>query len=363
MITEIEFNHWKDTAKKSKNLWRVTEAKVWRFQEAPLEVQLNHELNIIAVIEGKDNLYQLHPQLQNSRDFMLEILAKEGTNNNYIHMLDKFKADEEFIRLAFKNNCNIILYAPQKTQKEKELIYKLLSENGLAYQHLTYNLREDLEVCKIAAKQNPAAMEYMTKTQIIQLCKDKNWIKNSLDNNPAIFKFCPYSIRNNLLYAIPAIKNDSNNVEYATDKIKNSKEWAFELISNYNCRIYHFNKEVQSDKRLILESVKKSPWDFRYIPIECQNDVDLVCEAIKINKVIYAGLPEKIQNNFTVLSTLWTNHGEDGKFYINPKIREEMKDMSLGDYVLRQRLFEKLDNELEHKQQVINKSNMNKFKL
>lgn len=358
MLTEIEFNEWKKVAQKSKYIW---ETKQWRFHDAPEAVQKNHELNIIAVIEGKDNLYQLHSDLQNSRDFMLEILEKEGTNNNYIHMQSIFQNDEEIIRRAFKNNCNIIKYAPRTTASEKKLIYELLAQNGLAYEHLSCSLMENPEICKIAAYQNPAAMQFMSKKNVIELCKDKDWVKKILNDTPSVFKFCSYGVRNNLLFAVPAIKSCPANLEFATDKIKDNKQWALELITNYDCSLYYLSENLQKDKQLIIERMKSNVWEFKYIPNDLQKDVHFVCEVIKVNKAVYPCLSESLQRDFKALSTLWQYHGDISRFYFCKNLVQEMKEMSLGDYVLRKRLLEKLEAQLKNKQAVPIK--MNKFKI
>jgi hypothetical protein len=343
---------WVKLAKEKRGWWKTESV----FELAPDYIKQDYYLNMLALTEGNEKFYNIDASLQNNRNFIMELITKEKANSHYLHYSEDMRSDKEIIDLSYNNSHTMIYHIPKKL-RTKELMMELLSRNGLGLEHVRVEERENLDLCRVAVKQNGNAIQWCTKMQSIQLCKDSEIVYKIIETAPEQFKNLSKRIKNNIDFAFAAIKKFPSNVQFATDKIKDNKEWALELINNHGCDLYYFSGKLQYDHDLILAQVKTKAYLFQYAPVICRENLELICQAVAINYSVYATLEERFKNNPQVIVEL-LKHDENVLIYLPKEVKEEIGDFDPMQYMTQKALSEKLHNNLDD-----NKMKSKKIKL
>ena len=106
-----------------------------------------------AAVRKSMNMKFLHcasPKLKRDKDFLMNILSQYGTEENV----------DDFITALDPTMLN------NKENQVLDIITKCVQLNGLMLKHFSDEIRNNLDLCKVAYKQSPEAVRYMSR-QII----------------------------------------------------------------------------------------------------------------------------------------------------------------------------------------------------
>ncbi|EFC43091.1 predicted protein [Naegleria gruberi] len=270
-------------------------------------IQSNVYIEFKVVEEDYTNFEYISEQSKNNYEFKKKSVQKNGLVIQYFTNEDKNNI--ELVKLAFNNNYNSLQFASEEIRKnfklmqefsEKEplcleyildvnnIIYKLnmknlVQKNGLALQYATESDKNNIDIVKLAVKQNPQSLRYSSK---------------DIREN-----FLPYSLKS-----------------------------IFDIFRNYS-------NEFTKNKRIVLESIRENVLAFEYADIVFKNDFEFICEAIKYNNKILSYLfklndMEDIQNIVDLIDKR-TNNLTLNKCPSNELINflKKMKQLTLLDFI------------------------------
>ena len=112
------------------------------------ELKSNYEIVEAAVRKSMKLFYRASPKLKKDTDFLMNILTQYGTEEN----VDDFISALDPTMLNKKEN-----------QLLEDIIPMCLQLNGAMLRHFSEDVRSNLDLCKLAYKQSPEAVRYMSE--------------------------------------------------------------------------------------------------------------------------------------------------------------------------------------------------------
>lgn len=285
---------------------RYSDKKEPILKNAPYSIRTSFDMNLYALIHGAERFNNIDKDLQQDRNFVLALINLEKTNTHYVHYPEHLKEDHEIITLSYFNNPVILKYIPY--QQRKDLYPELLSLNGMGLEHAYYAAQDNIELCKIALKQNILAIQFVPKKHIVQICKDKHLVERIIEEFPQGFKHLSGYIRCNKKYALRAVKKWVDNLEFCYENIKDNKELAIELITQHKAMVCYLSERLQEDVEIQLLGLKHSVVKFYYLPYKLQQDMSFLEKAIFTNKEFYQSLNDNKKKDLRLIMAYLPHH-------------------------------------------------------
>jgi len=196
-------------------------------------------------------------------------------------------------------------FIPNKLKyKNKEIITKLLElQRNLDFmKHMDSRLKKDISFAKKLIRINPEVLSYFDEEvrdnyDIALLCiKKGGLLKNvskRLTDNEEIKKL--------------ALKNNFNNISYASKRLRNDAELIYSCLQKYKeVRMFPSTLEkcgnnIKNNPNIMLKLIKKNSDFFLYTGKKLMKDVEYVKKAININIDIIKNLDYKYRNNEEIM--------------------------------------------------------------
>lgn len=200
---------------------------------AAFNLKVDREVALLAVKQCRRALEFVGAELRTDRDFVLAAVSCHGTALQYA--LPEFRADYDVVRTALQRDSRAIQFAAPHLQNEAslvaianvvkhpeqlckyadlfdsmEFVRLLLSQNGLALEHVKAEWRDDYELVKTAIEHNPWALEHASQ----RLRREKALVYAAMDGQPEAFR-----------YADCKLCDDAEIAAYAARKSIHTLKW------------------------------------------------------------------------------------------------------------------------------------------
>lgn len=222
---------------------------------APLEISLNKELVLEAIVNSKNrDLQWINPIFQDDKDIILNVLEKNGYNLKFpINVLGK---------------------------EYKELLLNALK--------IDFNARDFIsnEYWNEIKNNRGLFIEFLSSNSLL-LSEAKNEYKNDKEI---------------VLVALKGKKYLGGIIEYASEKLRNDKGLVLFAIQNNDEGIFYKGKsKLVNDEDIILEGIKYiSIHIFKsFVSDDLKNNIKFVLKCFKINNKIFSILIEEASNVLT----------------------------------------------------------------
>jgi hypothetical protein len=287
------------------------------YMNLPLNVRSNKKIALAGIVRSPNNFYYSSDDLKNNCEFVLDAI-KIGRSDVLEYAADHFKDDSEFLLniiqildnnyedinnilefisdnlkntpqffldiLKIRNDIEVLKYVSENLQNDRNFVL-LCMKYGYAFENISENLRNDYEIVLEA-------------------------IRNDGDN----LMFASDNLKNNSEIVLEAIQNKFKSICYASDDLKNNPDFilsALEQNSNNLCALYfilntvkensliisHITNFFQNDKKIILEIIKQDCSQLKYT----KNDKILILETVKQNGLLLKDVSENFKNDDDII--------------------------------------------------------------
>lgn len=217
-----------------KNLIKILKADNSLFKGLNKELK-NNEVFIEDLIKNKVNIF---PFIKNKNKLFF-LSLENNMDENYKFLSNDLKEDSEILDklLSVKiGNKNWFINATQKLKENKELILRVVEQNGWSIQYISKNLKKDIEIANKAIEKDARAFQYLDE-----------------------------SLRNNKELAIKTVKKNPHMLSDCSKSLKNDKEVVWEAVNNNEYAFNNASKEI-------LKTYKHDPQFFlKLVGIELNN--------------------------------------------------------------------------------------------
>lgn len=278
-----------------------------KIKQMPVDIQLDPEFKPLTINYYKTvphQIHDVHKELLKDKDIILAILSHYPSNYNilpeemknnyeiallslkgapsvYKSLPEEFKLLPEFyeIEKEYLKRESVFLNAlPKEFIHDKEVLQTWVNADGLHYQYLPNDEKEDKYLAEIAFSKNKNAYAFMPDN----LRADPFFTSKLLPEEKTFYySYLPEELKQDIQIAKGAFELSYSNAKKMPEEVLRNKEF------------YEFFKEKIADQR--------SPY-YNEIPEIYKHDVGIALEFIEKNVTNINNFPEELQNNLEILT-------------------------------------------------------------
>jgi len=221
--------------------------------------------------------------LKNDKEVVLLAVRQNGLALEYAS--EELRNNKEVVLEAVRQNGLALEYASEELRNDKEVVLEAVRKNGLALKYASEELRNDKELVKEGLKiidelimSNQSPKEFL---EILgpNLKKDKSLIIEIIKKDGAILEHVSEELRNDLDIVNLAIKDNIRYFEFAGDKLKNDKNLVLRLLDDSDEVFRYLSDSSRGDVDIVRKALEKEIYNFEYIKIP-DNQLDSVEEFL-----------------------------------------------------------------------------------
>lgn len=193
------------------------------------------------------------------KEFLLDIIMMEPYT--YQYLTDDLLKDEKLFCMAVEGWPEAMLFADESLKSNKKLIISLLNEQPLIYKYLGEKLLNDKTIIKKVFNNiyvNSEEFEFLKFNS--KTLSDKDIVKLLLKNDLNIFSNLSYDLRNDVEIWKLAISNKNNSngmiIKNAGINIANNKDFVLEVIEKDFKNFRYLNEEMKKEEDVWVSILK-----------------------------------------------------------------------------------------------------------
>jgi len=273
----------------------------------------DEEVIMTAALSNKNkwiSLYYLPNKYQENKNFMTYLINLDGTNIKFAS--SELKDNEDFCKIAIKNNYNSFKYISLRLQNLKNIIIECIKLNlqENKYNNISSYIsgfhKNDKDIMLPLVENNGDELLMIPKSST--LFSDKDIVYAAIKSKPHMFILIDPIFFNDRKFILLCLKKS----KYYRQQYDNedSETYEFNKISTenyykerYNNFLYNINLDFLDDKEIILAAIKLNENNFKYASNRLKNDKDVILELI-IQLSYYNGYYYYYNNGHNLIENL-----------------------------------------------------------
>lgn len=192
--------------------------------------------------------------------------------------------DKEFVH-HYSTQFPLSLEWIPELASDKKIVEHLVSINGNAIKYASSELKEDIEVIRLACNQSPKAILYVSP----RLREDKGFMIDIISREWECLQYAGHFTNDRDIVSV-AIARHAYAIQYASNELQNNKDIVMQaVIQDGRCIIYLKKKfgikEVYNailyDKDVIMTAVSQNGDALEFVPPQFKADKEVIFTAIK----------------------------------------------------------------------------------
>lgn len=223
---------------------------------------------------------------KSNKKYVLEVMEYRGLQLQ--HVSKELKDDIDVVSIAVENEPSAFRYASPRIRSIKKLAYSAVREDPDNFQFVSRNLRADLDLFRI----------------IINEKRDRIYV-NDFDG----FEFYCYMKNPYRLLAIGEEWNYIELFQYVSIDWSRNKELLLSMIEKYNGSgmWLRYLPYYQNDKEFVIKAVESTPKALYFASEDIHNDVEFITSLIKQHPACYLFVSEEIRNDKNLILEILPN--------------------------------------------------------
>lgn len=262
--------------------------------------------NRIALLKGlKKRYFSLENATTAQRDDRNIVLKAINQSAYNIKLAsERLRDDEYVVYQAVKKQGSLLEYASERLQHNMKVVQAALASNPKALKFASNTMQDNDTLVFDAVSRNGKALLFASK----RLQQKSELIKKSLESYPQMLEFFGSDMEEMVKIAI---KEDTNNFKYASERIQQDKKF---ILNNQVAKNQYWHQELKRDKKFVLKVLKQMDDyignDFyQYLAPVLQNDQDVAMSCILANPNNFPLFNEVFRANFDIASIALKNRG------------------------------------------------------
>lgn len=225
----------------------------------------------LASLNNTDAIHHIAPHLLDDPDFMLAAvkinvnILRHCTISTTValHIFDHYP--------VLLSNLNI------RTEKDPELLYKVVCKNGLFLKYASPSLLQDSNIVLTAINQNPLALKFASN----DLKKNADIISQAVQHNGLTLQYSLVCFNSNIV--LLAVRQNGLALQYAAPLFKNDKNIVVAAVAQNGLAIQYASYDFKNDPEIVLLAVQQNGLALQYTSREKKQDRHIVLEAVRQN--------------------------------------------------------------------------------
>lgn len=253
--------------------------------EDGMETIVEEKLNTFDFLSDTDK--QEYLNVINDSKVLTKLNRKTANNEEltYEEYIFIYEIERKITGFGFQNDSRIEKIRRTNLIKDKDIATKFLSINGILLKYVSEELRNNIEIVKLAISQNVFALEFASE----ELRNNIEVIKFAVSQTCFALQFASEELRNNIEVVKLAISQDGITLKYASEELRNNIE-------------------------VVKLAVSKSEYAFRFASEELRNNIEVVKLAVSQDGCALNFASEELRNNIEVVKLAVSQDGRALEF-------------------------------------------------
>jgi curved DNA-binding protein CbpA len=238
-----------------------------------------------------ESIYYASDELKKNPNFILGVFE---TNSDMIFFADSnLKEDKDFILRALEvDPIKTLEFANVKYRKDKDVMKKAVSINGLAYKYASFELQNDEEILSIALNQNGEVVNSINPTVLEQsgllsnpkfvllaidneqyeivmksdekLWSDEDFVYKALMKDDLLFEKVDKRLFEKADFMKRLIEENSFFTQFIGENLKNDPSFASYCVSIDGMNLKYFSADIKDNKEIVEQALGNNVDSFKY---------------------------------------------------------------------------------------------------
>lgn len=244
--------------------------------------KLTHEE---AQIINKENALKYKIGQTLTKEDALKFVQELPMNFNYLSK--ELQDDIDIATLALIKNSDLIKIAGNNVRNNKEIMLKVVGNNGYLLKYASKELKNDKDIILEAIKNNAEALSLIT--------------------NQMVYYDDKFDCYNDEDIAKVMVEKNEFFIQYASEKIKNNKEVALISVKAYGVSLEHFSTKIKKNREVVCEAFKTNKISLKNIQPSLRKEIknsganttEKIIEYLE-NKILFDKLDKKAKQKHII---------------------------------------------------------------
>ena len=191
----------------------------------------------------------LNEKDKQDRKLLFRILSVNGMALE--HMPDPLKQDQAFVWAAFLSDHFALTFAGPELRKDRNFMLRAVIKNGLALEHAHNDLRNDEEIVWEAVKQNGLALQFASDIQK----RKRAIVLHAVKQNGLALEFVFHNDKRVKSVLMAAIRQNGVALEHAPPVHRRNKAIVLEAVRQNGLALEHAHEDLQDDEDVVTAAV------------------------------------------------------------------------------------------------------------
>uniref|UniRef100_A0A6C0H918 DUF4116 domain-containing protein n=1 Tax=viral metagenome TaxID=1070528 RepID=A0A6C0H918_9ZZZZ len=248
----------------------------------------------------KEGIYLKYIPILNDNVELVDIaVSQNGLALEYAS--ENLKNNKEIVKKAVTLDGLALEYASEKLKNDEEIVKKAVTQNGLALEYASEKLKNEKKIVTEAVTNNGLALEYVSS----ELQKDKDIVDIAMNQTWLVLNILkkirsPYYEYDEIV--IKAINKNMKAIDYAPDR--------FIKLSQNGLLLNNFPKNLKNNDTIVKIAVKQNGLALQYASYEMKTNIDILYDAIRTTGGLWLEFATtEIQNDESIVTQCVQNNG------------------------------------------------------
>eukprot|EP00928_Gymnodinium_smaydae_P050849 TRINITY_DN34397_c0_g1_i1.p1 TRINITY_DN34397_c0_g1~~TRINITY_DN34397_c0_g1_i1.p1 ORF type:complete len:322 (-),score=60.34 TRINITY_DN34397_c0_g1_i1:452-1417(-) len=206
------------------------------------------------VLSGRICITAAAPELQANRDFVLSLLDRDGMMLQ--HVQASFRADEEVIRVAVKQNVEALRHA----RADKRVLLGVLSHCGAALRVASKQQRSDPELVAAAVPQQGPALQHAAPCRR----EDREMVLLAVSQDGRALQAAATHLRADKDVVLAAVATHGGALAHADETLQDDPDVVLAAISSDYRAARHASRRLRADRDFSRVAAARDPRSLHY---------------------------------------------------------------------------------------------------
>jgi hypothetical protein len=236
----------------------------------------------------------LNPGLTKNKEFVLELVKKDGTNLQYAS--DELMRDEHVVLVATNQTARAILSMAPDLQDDKNFLKELLKPDGTRLYYFENKWKRDRDVVTAAVNQNGMALQYARGL----LNRDRGLVLAAVNQNGNALRAASETLKGDLDVVTAAVTQDGNALGYASAKMQCNYDVVLAAVNQNGQALEWACSDLRWSDVLVTAAVTQDGMSLQYAHKDLKNNIDVVTAAVTQNLDALKHASDELQGDPTI---------------------------------------------------------------
>jgi hypothetical protein len=181
---------------------------------------------------------------------------------------------------------NVVVIFTEDEMDDRELVLRVVRQNGASLQYASFWLKSDREVVLAAVSNCGASLQHASSA----FTQDREVVIAAVSNGSAL-KFASNELKSDREVVLAAVRKSGYELAHVSEELMNDREIVLAAVNQSGHALYYASNELKNDKGIVLAALANSGIAVTHVSNELKEDVDVAVVAFRHQFVRRSNFP------------------------------------------------------------------------